>query len=259
MKNIDSINNKSIKWLKKLINDSKQRKQEKLVVIETKKIFQTILDLKYKNFTSIFVSKSFFINNQNLIKDYLEITNLVNDTLFAKISSLKSPDGIIAVFKPKIKEISINQKLNYFGVVNLQNPHNLGAIVRSSLAFNIGGLFIIGNCVDFYHPEVIRSSMGYIFQIPIMYFKSFGLFFSFIKKFNLCLIALANNKQAYNLQTIKNKFNNCFLIGNEGNGLEQKVIKQCSKIIKIPITNVESLNVASVASVVAFYLNNENN
>ncbi|MBQ7749093.1 RNA methyltransferase [bacterium] len=144
-------------------------------------------------------------------------------------------------------------------MVDLQSPNNLGAIIRSIFAFNIDGLFLIGNCVDIFHPEVIRASMGYVFQIPVMFFKEFYSFLKFVKNNKINLLALANKKNALALNKYKMKTNNCFLLGNEGNGLKKEIINQCHQTLKIEIENVESLNVIAVASIISYYLKHENN
>ena len=232
---------------------------EKLVVGETKKVFCTLCEDNNQTFVKIFITKKFFKNNYSLLKKFTNILIILSDYLFGKISNLKSPDGIIFVVPLKVIKLNFTKNGNYFGVVDLQNPNNLGAIIRSIFAFNINGLFLIGNCVDIFHPDVIRASMGYVFQIPVMFFKDFSLFLKFIKNNKINLLALANKTNAITLNQYKIKTNNCFLLGNEGNGLKNDMIKQCHKALKIEIENVESLNVIAVVSIVSYYLKHENN
>lgn len=259
MQQISSSSNKTIKWVKKLSCDQKQRKIEKFVVGETKKVFCTLCEIKKQKFIKIFVTKKFFENNQVLLKKFTNILIILNDYLFKKISNLKSPDGIIFVAPLEITKLNFKKDGNYFAVVDLQNPNNLGAIIRSIFAFGIDGLFLIGNCVDIFHPEVIRASMGYVFQIPLMFFKEFYSFLKFGKNNKINLLALANKKNALALNKYKIKTNNCFLLGNEGNGLKKEMINQCHQTLKIEIENVESLNVIAVASIISYYLKHENN
>ena len=249
MQQISSSSNKTIKWVKKLSFDQKQRKMEKFVVGETKKVFCTLCEIKKQKFIKIFVTKKFFENNQVLLKKFANILIILNDHLFRKIINLKSPDGIVFVVPLEVTKLNFKKEGNYFGIVDLQNPNNLGAIIRSIFAFNIDGLFLIGSCVDIFHPEVIRASMGYVFQIPI----------KFVKNNKINLLALANKKDALALNKYTIKTNNCFLLGNEGNGLKKEIINQCHQTLKIEIENVESLNVIAVASIISYYLKHENN
>ena len=232
---------------------------EKLVVGETKKIFCTLCVDNNQTFVKIFATKKFFENNHHLLKKFTNILIILSDYLFEKISNLKSPDGIIFVVPLKIKKINFAKKGNYFGVVDLQNPSNLGAIIRSILAFSSNGLFLIGNCADLFHPDVIRASMGYVFQIQVMFFKDFSSFLKFIRNNKINLLALANKNGALALNKYKVKTNNCFLLGNEGSGLKREIINQCQQTLKIEIENVESLNVIAVVSIISYYLKHENN
>ena len=259
MQQILSNSNKTLKWVKKLSCDQKQRKMEKFVVGETKKVFCTLCKITNQKFIKIFVTKKFFNNNFSLLKKFTNIVIVLSDHLFKKISNLKTPDGIIFVVPLEITKINFTKKGNYFGVVDLQNPNNLGAIIRSIFAFHIDGLFLIGNCVDIFHHDVIRASMGYVFQMPLMFFKDFSTFLKYIKSNKINLLALANKNNAVPLNKYETKTNNCFLLGNEGNGLKKDIIKQCHQTLKIKIENVESLNVIAVVSIISYYLKNENN
>ena len=261
MKKIESFTNKSIKWVKKLLTDSKQRKQENLAVIETKKIFLTVLEsIDSKDIEAIFVTHDFLMGNKRLLHKFDDRINLCPNSIFNSASGLKSPDGIICVFRPKKNKIIVDKNSNYIALYNLQNPHNLGAVIRSCLGFNIKGIFLIGNCCDLYHPETIRSSMGYVFNMQVEKFNDFDYFLQYIKTNSLHLLAMANNSRAIDIFNYKNKAGNCFIIGNEGHGLPENVLNKCSTIIKIPLNKtVESLNASVAASIVAFYLDHENN
>lgn len=261
MKKIESFTNKSIKWVKKLLNDPKQRKQENLAVVETKKIFLTVLEsVDSKNIEVIFVTNDFLMENKRLLHKFDDKINLCKNDVFNSTSGLKTPDGIICVFRPNKNKIIFDKNANYIALYNLQNPHNLGAVIRSCLGFNIKGVFLIGNCCDLLHPETIRASMGYVFKMPFEKFNSFDYFLQYIKTNKINLLAMANNDRAIDIYSYKQKKNNCFMIGNEGQGLPEQVLNKCSTIIKIPLNkDVESLNASVAASIVAFYLDHENN
>jgi len=261
MKKIESFTNKSIKWVKKLLADSKQRKLENLAVVETKKIFLTVLEsIDSKQVEAIFTTNEFLLENKKILHKFNDKINLCTYEMIRSISSLKTPDGIICVFRPNVNKIVNDNKANYIAVYNLQNPNNLGAVIRSCLGFNIKGIFLLGNCCDLYHPEAIRSSMGYVFKMPVEKFNNFDYFLAYAKQNNLKLLAMDNSDKAINIYQYNNKKGNCFIIGNEGNGLPNEVLAKCSTIIKIPLNkDVESLNASVAASIVAFYLDHENN
>ena len=129
-----------------------------------------------------------------------------------------------------INEIIYDKNSNYIGLYNLQNPHNLGAVIRSCLGFNIKGIYLIGNCCDLYHPEVIRSSMGYVFKMPVERYNSFDYFLQTVKSHNMKLLAMANNDRAIDIFNYKNRKNNCFII------MLFKCIKQKRSKAKIALT-----------------------
>jgi len=260
MKKIDSFTNKSVKWVKKLLSDSKDRKQQNLAVIETKKIFVTVLEcIENKDVEAIFVTDKFFNENKKILTKFYDRLNLCRDMVFNSISNLKTPDGIICVFRPKNNKIVYDANKNYIALYDLQNPNNLGAVIRSCLAFGIKDLFLIGNCCDIYHPEVIRSSMGYVFKMNIEKFNSFDYFLAFAKKNDMKLLAADNDSKAIKLCDYKQPKSNCFIIGNEGQGIPSNILKHTNTTIMIPLeNNVESLNAAVATSIIAFWLNSLN-
>jgi len=257
MKKIDSFSNKSIKWVKKLLTDSKDRKQQNLAVIETKKIFVTILEcIENKDVEALFVTDKFFEENKKLLSKFYDRINLCRDVVFNSISNLKTPDGIICVFRPKTNKVVYDKNQNYIALYELQNPNNLGAVIRSCLAFGINNLFLIGSCCDIYHPEVIRSSMGYVFKMNIEKFNSFDYFLANAKKNGIKLLAADNDSKAVKLADYKQANNNCFIIGNEGQGIPANILKHVDSTIMIPLeNNVESLNAAIATSIITFWLN----
>jgi TrmH family RNA methyltransferase len=261
MKNNRSISNKTLKWIKKLFADAKYRHENNLAVAEGKKVFSTIINyINRKQIKSIIVTNDFFLANKKLLANYTNLLYFCPSKLFKTISHLKTPEGIICIIQPNKDKIVYSNSANYLAVYNLQNPNNLGSLIRSCLAFNIENLFLIGNCCDIYHPDTIRSSMGYVFGINVQKFNNLDYFFSLVKINCLQLIALANTTNATKIYEYKNKINNCFLIGNEANGLPNNILKKCQTIIKIPLNkNVDSLNASVAASIVAFYLNYANN
>lgn len=255
MQKIESLSNSKIKWAKKVIFAPKKGDKIHFAVIESKRVFQDLVRFKNDNFVCIFIIDTFLKDSTmyKILKPYSQITYIVSNKIFKTLSHLKTPEGIVAIVKPKVKKLVVDVKSNYCGLVDLQNPHNLGAIARSCLAFGIKGLFLIGNNPSIYHFECIRSSMGYIFELPVKSFRTFEEFAIFAKQNHLKLLATSNSFSASNLTDYKFKTGNCFLIGNEGNGLNKQIIVKCDKLLKINVAKVDSLNAAITASIIAFY------
>ena len=259
MKTIESKQNKFIKWVKKLIDDPKYRKENKSFCIEGKKNIETLT--RYISPTYLIVNDTFLSKNQKNLKKFYGSLILVPNALFNYLSTLKSPEGIMAIFSIQENKVEIKKEKNYIALVDVQNPNNLGAIIRSSLAFDIDGIFLINSHVDLFNQEVLRSSCGYIYDMPITFYNNFDYFFSEIKTKGISLIATALTKDSIDLKKMKKFKSNCFIFGNEGSGLNEKIISKCDNVIKIEMNQkVESLNINVAVAVIAYYLKiNENN
>ena len=201
----------------------------------------------------ILENKSFDIENKyqkvfaNIPKYY------VNNKVFAEISSTMSPDGIIGVFEKKV-----SQK-EYFGgnfliLDCLQNPDNMGAILRTAAACNFKQIFTI-NSVDKYNPKVLRASMGNQFKLNVVEidYQDISNLFKNAKLYSM-------DMKGSNLFEMQNFDKNTgFVIGNEGNGLSKQIREMIKNTIKIPMENgVESLNASISASVVMYYIYSKN-
>lgn len=264
MKKIDSKQNKSIKWVKKLMDDSKQRKETKLFICQSIKIVETLIAAK-NTLMAFFANKAFIEKYPKFVEKYDQYATLLTNEVYDAISNYKNDDGIIAVFKQNENLVNLKKhldspKCNYLALINLQNPSNLGAIVRSALAFNISGIFMIGTNVDLTNMEVIRASAGYITSIPISKFDNFDYFLSQMKQKKITTVATLIDQKAIKLNQYRPLNSACFIIGNEGQGLDQKIVDRCDLSLYIDLkNNVESLNVATAVSIISFYLNYENN
>lgn len=259
MRKIESKHNKTIKWIIKLINDPKFRKETKYFCAEGKKVIESLLNSS--TVINLVVSESYLFKNQKILSKFYDKLLVLPNEVFSQLSTLKTPEGIMGIFENKERKIIFDKEKNYLALVDIQNPNNLGAIIRSSLAFDIAGIFLINSHVDLYNQDVIRSSSGYVFEMPISYYNNFEYFLSDIKKNNLSLVATALTSKSIELNKYKKYKGNCFLIGNEGSGLNEALISKCEQTIKIVINEkVESLNVANAVSIIAYYLkSNENN
>ncbi len=264
MNKIESRQNKTIKWLNKLYDNKSLKESGKCFVCQTFKVVSTLIEKNNKPKT-FFVTEKFYHENKNFLRKYDEVTYVLAPSVYESVSAYKNDDGIIAIFDMKKNEFDIknhteNKKSNYLALCNIQNPSNLGAIIRSAVAFNISAIFLVGNNVDLYHHEVIKASAGYFNSIPSIAYNTLEYFMSVMKQNKITTIATVLNKSSINILDYKKENSACFLIGNEGSGLPPSIIKSCDKNVHIGLLNgVESLNVAIASSIIAFYIQNENN
>ena len=236
------ITKNQIKLIKSL-RLKKNRIQSGFFVAEGEKIVDELLksDLEAVNIFSI--SEKY----KNL-KNYISI----NSTQLKQISNLKSPNNVLGIFKiPVNKEIDFNS--NIVALEEINDPGNLGTIIRLCDWFGIKNIICSKNSVDCYNPKVVQSTMGSISRVSISYME-----------FDNLISSVSYNTVAADLhgKSLKEHIfskNQIIFFGNESNGFSQKV----SSNIKTKITiqryndNVESLNLASSVAIVLSELKNQ--
>lgn len=240
MKVITSAQNSIVKHLTKLRKDSSYRKLEESVLLEGKKI---ILEALKKH-----SSKNLFIpENAEPIEGYR--FDYLKTGLADKISSLKTCDGYFAeISRPKNDELLKCEKMLI--IDHLQDPGNLGTLIRTALALGFEGIYILDQSVDPFSPKVIRSSMGAALHIPIrvgtyeelqrlLEVRSFHTFIADAKG------------EAVHMQNVQKPF--ALVLGNEANGPKVENFSNY-KLVSIPIQNVDSLNVAIAGSLLMYQL-----
>ena len=242
MEIISSKSNKKISNAKKLL-DKKHRSKTNLFLVETKKVIQEAITSGLKP-VCLFLQA----DKQDIFGCFKEVY-FVKENVLKELSSTVTTDGYIAVFEQK------KQQKKYIGgnfliLDNLQNPDNFGAIMRTALACNFKQIFCI-NCVDQYNPKTIRASMGNQFKLDI-----FNIEYEEIKSLFKTATIYTASMQGKNI-FLTNNFpqNTGFVIGNEGNGISDKINEIVSNFVSIPMeNNTESLNASISASVIMYYI-----
>lgn len=246
---IESIHNTIIKQTVSLKNKKYRDKFDLFIVEGEKQVLQ--IPVKY-NIEYIILTEeceSFAEKIKHNTKIYTTTSRI-----FEKISDTETPQGIIAVVKkPKYNIEEITKNKGIFLVLDcIQDPGNLGNIVRTATAYNCKGIFISKNSVDVFSPKVVRSSMGTIFNIPIIQETDIIKLFEVFKKNNIKTYALAlqtNNS----LSKTKFEDNIAFVIGNESNGITADVLSKADNLIKIEMfSSVQSLNAATAMSIAVY-------
>lgn len=230
IKEIKSINNSYIKELAKL-KIKKNRDIEKRFLVEG----YHLIDMAKDYIETILISD---------IKDYNIINNkeyiLVTKEIINKLASTQSPQGIIAVVKTKEEGI---KEGNVLILDNLQDPSNVGTLIRSALAFNITNIILSNDCVDIYNDKVIRGSQGSIFKINYQYGNIVNIIEKLkTKNYHIYGTALENGIE---LDKVKLHDRFALILGNEGNGINKEILSKTDVNIFIPISqSIDSLNVA---------------
>lgn len=169
------------------------------------------------------------------------------------ISSLDTPNKIIGVCKKK-ENIEIVGK-RFLLLDGIQDPGNLGTIVRSAVAFNIDTIILSDDTVDLYNPKVLRSTQGMIFHTNIFSYDIVA-FINILKSMGITVYGtdVNNGIDARELSSL-DKTSFALVMGNEGNGVRREVKELCDKNLYINMNeNVESLNVGVATSILLYEL-----
>lgn len=176
---------------------------------------------------------------------------MVSDSVLNAISSTETPQGIVAVVKNRISDIQIKNGF-YVLIDKVQDPGNMGTIIRSANASGALGVIITKGTVDTYNNKTLRSTMGSIFKIPIIFEDASFDIVKKLKKNNFKLITSSLNTD-YNFYDIDLTDKVIIAVGNEGNGISNEVLELGNISVKIPMPgNAESLNVGVAASIMMF-------
>ena len=238
---ISSVDNVKIKEIKKLEN-KKERDLTGLFIIEGEHL--------------VFEAYKEGLLKTLIVRDgypfMLDVDTIyVNDKVLKYLSSLTTPAPVIGVVKKK-NDKKIGNKV--IALDNVQDPGNLGTIIRSAVAFNFDTIILSDDTVDLYNPKVIRATQGMIFKINII-----------VGNLSENLIKLKEmNYEIYgtdvtsgnNIKSIEKSKKFAIIMGNEGNGISKDIKSLCSSFIYIPMNKeCESLNVAVAASIILYELN----
>lgn len=232
---IESDENKIVKYVNKLKNP-KYIKEEKKFIIEGFHL------LEMANLEDI----DFVLTLEKLDLDSSINQYIVNEKIMKKLSINKSFSKVIAVCR-----IRNNQKIEGDLILyldNLQDPGNIGTILRTALAFNIKTI-ISTSLVTFYNQKTIQSSQGAIFHLNLLKGDDkilFGL------KNDYKLIATSLNENTIDLREYNWPNKVVLIVGNEGNGVSKEILNMADSTIKIPIENIDSLNVG-IATAILIY------
>ena len=162
---------------------------------------------------------------------------LVTEEIIDKISFSKNPEGVVAVCQTidDVKPYRMD-KVVYFD--DIQDPGNMGTLIRTALAFNYDCIILSENSVSIYNPKVVAASKGAIFSIPIITGKLKDY------KENKTVVASMLSKETIPLEKVSKLSSFILVLGNEAHGISQEVAKLSDVFVKIPIENIDSLNVA---------------
>ncbi len=246
MEKIESLKNDKIKQLYKLKNNKKEIISKKLFLIEGKNIINEAL----KNNLII----ELLVENLDQYKNIEIKKTLVTKEIIKKLSSNSTNNGIIGVCKYKENNNFIKKIKDFKKVVvldNINNPGNLGTIIRTAKAFNYDAIFLINNSVFKFNDKVIKSSQG-----EVLNFNVFDVKIEQIEKYFFPIFFLLDRNKSIEINELKESFKRPFALvfGNEANGISNSLIKKWNgkKVFIKMENNVDSLNLSISAGIAMF-------
>lgn len=255
---ITSTSNGKIKNIIKYAKSAKDRRRADVFLVEGLRMF---LEIPAGQMLETYVTKGFYEKNGSRLEqmDY----ELVADHVMDAITDTKSPQGVVSVvrrmhYRPE-EVCGLEKDRNQEGQMpplilvleNLQDPGNLGTIIRTAEGAGVTGILMSRDTVDVYNPKVIRSTMGSVFRVPFCYVENLVEWMNKLNAFGFATFGAHLQGTSFYDQDYKKA--TVFAIGNEGNGLTIELLKAVNQKIWIPMLGkVESLNAATASTVLMY-------
>jgi len=250
MKEITSKDNAAIKQAIKL-KQKKYRQQEGLFLVEGHKMLRELLlcpEFLVRVFLTRETAESYYPALSNL--PGVECL-LVDERLLAILCDTETPQGIAALARIPQRDMQgfIRQKSLWLLLDQIQDPGNMGTMIRTAWGFAVDGILLTADCVDPFGPKAVRASMGGIFHVPVLEGVGLDLLGDFQAQGYRMLgsmpgAAVSLFDQDFTGSTI-------IVIGNESRGISADVLRLCDNCFKIPINpQADSLNAAMACAII---------
>lgn len=226
-----------------LLAKSKERKASRAFLVEGEHAVLEAVQCKWP--LDVIITTEKWINSHISAAQKLPRTieiQLVSEAVLQKLATTEAPDGIMAIARMTSKLCRTADMKLAIACDRLQDPGNLGTLIRSAISVNCDGIFLSEDSVDMYNPKVIRSTAGQWFRKPPLTTSILDLVQK-SREASIQVLAAASGGESY--WSVDLTKPTLFLLGNEGAGLPDSLIQAADKTIAIPMANgVESLNVA---------------
>lgn len=250
---IESRENSLVKRLVRLSNDRKFRKEMQEMVCEGEKMLGEALS-SGMDIHDILVAEDAELDTALLRQAEGQGAKLYicPSSLLGKVSNVKTPQGVVFSCERPVAELHVLQDAKRLMVLEgLQDPGNLGTIIRTADAFALDGIILCEGCVDPTSPKVVRATMGAAFRMPIAA-ASLEQTVAFLREQNMPLYAAALSESSVPLTHV-DLTRAAVMIGNEGRGITKKAAALCTRQIIIPMDGrAESLNASVAASIIMY-------
>lgn len=258
---ITSTSNPKVKHLVNLRKKRKARDEEGVFLVEGIRMFR---EVPAEDLKEVYVTESFLEKEKDTVHMVLDnsgvIPEVFADHVFSYASDTKTPQGVLCAVRQRKQELKAKEQ--YTGkngeapfvllLDNIQDPGNLGTMIRTAEAAGVTGVIMSSDCVDIYNPKTIRSTMGSVYRVPFWDTEDVPAAVRAMKEQGIRTYAAhLEGKSAYEEEDYRGPC--AFFVGNEGNGLRKEIAELADAYVKIPMCGkVESLNASVAAAVLMF-------
>lgn len=253
---LTSTKNPLVKQLRSLGESAKDRKEQGLFLVEGTHALTEAISTVYP-ISIVCCTEKWIATNPDLYDhieaatDEIERLEIVTEEVLQAIATTKNPDGVIAAAVMPSREVANISSLG-LALETIQDPGNIGAIIRSAVAVGVDGVLVSSDSVDLTNPKIVRATTGQWFRCNMQSSLNIADDIRKLQSQGVKAIAtLANAKKTYWDYDFTQP--TLILIGNEGNGLSEELIELADESVSIPQSDlVESLNVSICAALLLY-------
>ena len=219
---------------------------------------------KYRNESGLFLVEGYHMVQEAVKADCLDtllvkdgIDNpfdqeavIVSEKVMKKLSENTSGNDFVAVCHKK--EWGEIKGTRFIVLENVQDPGNVGTIIRTACSFGYDAVFVNNGCSSIFNSKTIQASQGAIFHVPVI-MQSTSESYHWLKENGVRIYATALHADSINLSEVKVSDKYALVFGNEGQGLTAESIETADEVVKIEMENFESLNVSIAAGICSYY------
>ena len=260
MPRIADLSSAKAALIRDLLREKKTRDAEGAFVIEGSKPIQELAERGTASVEALVVTQAWLDQGEPRLRRWLERADApvyrCRESVFDRLSDVQTSQGILAVVgKPAWDQEAIFTRRHLFGIFGegLQDPANVGAIIRTAAAFGLDALWLSADSADIYSPKVVRATAGTLLTLPVFAVTDAPSLFA---RQGCALIAAEppGSGSAPIREIAKLPYRAVLAFGNESRGLSAGTLRQAAIRFHIPVSpTVESLNVAASAAIAAFY------
>ena len=262
---VTSKDNQWVKEWRTLSSDTKRRRESGKFVIEGTRLCgdalrsgvrcETVLYTADARSRYVDVVESLIGQSDNAVEIAPSLARAMGDTT--------NPQGVFCIVNALDNSYNLSKidTMGFYGALeDIQDPGNLGTIIRTAEAMGLSGLLLSDGCCDVYNPKVLRGSMGGVFRLPLWQVGNMTDAVAALNQKGLVTCACVVDADAEAVHTAGMGRGCVAVIGNEGNGLRRETVAACSKRVTIPMSGrAESLNASMAAGIVLWEMTRPNN